>query len=49
MNEIKKSIQDVKEEINEDIEILKNNQSKGNNSISQMKLQLKLGKQSGGS
>jgi hypothetical protein len=33
MNEIKKTIQDMKEEINKDMETLKNNQSKINNSI----------------
>jgi gas vesicle protein len=34
MNEIKKTIQDMKEEINKDTETLKNNQSEINNSIS---------------
>jgi hypothetical protein len=34
MNEIKKTIQDMKEEINKDMEILKDNQSEINNSIS---------------
>jgi hypothetical protein len=37
MNEIKKTIQDRKEEINKVMETLKNNQSKINNSISQNK------------
>jgi uncharacterized protein YdhG (YjbR/CyaY superfamily) len=32
MNEIKKTIQDMKEEISKDLETLKNNQSKINNS-----------------
>jgi gas vesicle protein len=35
MSEIKKTIQDMKEEINKDMETLKNNQSEINNSISQ--------------
>jgi predicted nucleic acid-binding Zn-ribbon protein len=35
MNEIKKMIQDMKEEMNKDIETLKNNQSKISNSILQ--------------
>jgi gas vesicle protein len=35
MNEIKNTIQDMKEEINKDMETLKNNQSEINNSISQ--------------
>jgi hypothetical protein len=34
MHEIKKTIQDMKEEINEDMETLQNNQSEVNNSIS---------------
>jgi gas vesicle protein len=34
MHEIKKTIQDMKEEINEDMETLQNNQSEINNSIS---------------
>jgi gas vesicle protein len=37
MNEIKKGIQYMKEEINKDAETLKNNQSKINNSTSQIK------------
>jgi hypothetical protein len=38
MNEIKKTIQDMKEEINKDMETQKNNQSEINNSISQIKI-----------
>jgi predicted nucleic acid-binding Zn-ribbon protein len=38
MNEIKKTIQDMKEEINIHMETLKNNQSKINNSISQINI-----------
>jgi chaperonin cofactor prefoldin len=49
MSKIEKTIQDMKEEINKDMEILKTNQSKINNSISQVSnyLNQKLGKQSG--
>jgi gas vesicle protein len=36
MNEIKKTIQAMKEEINKDMETLKKNQSEINNSISQI-------------
>jgi gas vesicle protein len=41
MNKIKKTIQDMKEEISKDGETLKNNQSEINKSISQKKFQLK--------
>jgi gas vesicle protein len=41
MNEIKMTIQDIKEEINKDMETLKNNQSKINKSISQIKISIK--------
>jgi chaperonin cofactor prefoldin len=41
MNEIKKTIQDMKEEINKYMETLKNNQSGINNSISQIKVSIK--------
>jgi prophage DNA circulation protein len=41
MNEIEKTIQDMKEEINKDMETLKNNQSKINNSISQINITIK--------
>jgi SMC interacting uncharacterized protein involved in chromosome segregation len=41
MNEMKKTIQDMKEEINKDIETLKSNQSEINNSISPKKSQSK--------
>jgi gas vesicle protein len=41
MNKIKKTMQDMKEEINKDMETLKNNQSEISNSISQKKSQLK--------
>jgi hypothetical protein len=41
MNEIKKTIQDMKEEINKDMETLKNNQSEINNSISQINSTIK--------
>jgi hypothetical protein len=37
MNEIKKTMQDMKEEINKGIEILKNNQFEMNSSIFQIK------------
>jgi hypothetical protein len=37
MNEIKKTIQDMKEEINKDMETEKKNQSEINNSVSQIK------------
>jgi uncharacterized coiled-coil protein SlyX len=40
MNENKKTIQDMKEEINKNMEILKNNQSEINNSISQTKISI---------
>jgi predicted nucleic acid-binding Zn-ribbon protein len=40
MNEIKKTMQNVKGEINKDIEILKNNQSEINSSISQRKISI---------
>jgi hypothetical protein len=36
MNEIKKTMQDMKEEINKNIKILKDNQSEMNSSISQI-------------
>jgi predicted nucleic acid-binding Zn-ribbon protein len=41
MNEIKQMIQDMKEDINKDMEILKNNQYKINNSISQINITIK--------
>jgi esterase/lipase len=40
MNEIKKTMQDMKEVINKDIEILKNNQSEVNSSLSQIKISI---------
>jgi chromosome segregation ATPase len=40
MNEIKKTIQDMKEEISTDMETLKNNQSEINNSISEIKISI---------
>jgi predicted nucleic acid-binding Zn-ribbon protein len=41
MDEIKKSIQGMKEEINKDMENLKNNQSKINKSMSQTNITIK--------
>jgi peptidoglycan hydrolase CwlO-like protein len=41
MNEIKKTMQDMKEEINKSMETLKNNQSEINNSKSQIKISIK--------
>jgi predicted nucleic acid-binding Zn-ribbon protein len=41
MNEIKITIQDMKEKINKDMKTPKNNQSKLNNSISQINITLK--------
>jgi chromosome segregation ATPase len=41
MNENKKTMQDMKEETNKDIEILKNNQIEMNSSISQIKIPIK--------
>jgi hypothetical protein len=41
MNEIKKTIQDMKEEMDKYMETLKNNQSGINNSISQIKVSIK--------
>jgi predicted nucleic acid-binding Zn-ribbon protein len=38
MDKIENTIQDMKEEINKDMETLKNNQSKINNSISQINI-----------
>jgi hypothetical protein len=38
MNEIKKTMQDIKEELNKDTEILEKNQSDINSSISQTKI-----------
>jgi peptidoglycan hydrolase CwlO-like protein len=38
MNEIKKSVQDMKGEINKDMETLKSSQSEINNSISQINI-----------
>jgi hypothetical protein len=40
MNEIKKTIQDMKGEINKYMETLKNNQSEINNSISQINISI---------
>jgi gas vesicle protein len=42
MSEIKKTIHDIKEEINKDMETLKNNQSEINNLISQIKISIKI-------
>jgi vancomycin resistance protein YoaR len=42
MNEIKKAMQSMKEEINKDIEIMKNNQFEMNSSITQIKSQSKV-------
>jgi gas vesicle protein len=41
MNEIKKTIQDLTEEISKDMETLKNNPSEIYNSISQIKISIK--------
>jgi predicted nucleic acid-binding Zn-ribbon protein len=41
MNEIKKAMQDMKEELNKDLEILKKNKSEMNNSIFQIKISIK--------
>jgi gas vesicle protein len=41
MNEIKKTIQDMKEEINKDMETLKNNLPKISNSISLINITIK--------
>jgi hypothetical protein len=41
MNGIKKTSQDMKEEINKDMETLKNNQSEINNLISQINITIK--------
>jgi peptidoglycan hydrolase CwlO-like protein len=50
MNEMKKTTQDMKEEINKDMETLKNNQSEINNATYQINItNQKLGKQSGAS
>jgi gas vesicle protein len=38
---LRRLIQDIKEEINKDIETLKNNQSEINNSISQINIAIK--------
>jgi predicted nucleic acid-binding Zn-ribbon protein len=40
MNEIKKTMQNMKEESNKDIEILKKNQSEMNNLMSQIKISI---------
>jgi gas vesicle protein len=40
MNEIKKTIQNLKEEISKDMETLKNNQSEINNCILQIKISI---------
>jgi hypothetical protein len=40
MHEIKNTMQDMKEEINKDTEILKNNQSEMNSSIFQIKVSI---------
>jgi chaperonin cofactor prefoldin len=40
MNEVKKTIQNRKEETNKDMKSLKNNQSKINNSISQINISI---------
>jgi prophage DNA circulation protein len=40
MNEIRKTIQDMNEVINKDMETLKNNQSEINNSVSQAKISI---------
>jgi hypothetical protein len=48
MNKNKKTMQDMKEEINKDIKILKNNQSEINSSkIPSKNINQKLGEQSG--
>jgi gas vesicle protein len=44
MSKIKRTIQNMKEEINKDMETLKNNQSEINETISQIKFNWKLGK-----
>jgi uncharacterized protein (DUF342 family) len=49
MNKIKKTVQDMKEEINKDMEILKNNQPEINNSTSQIKISVKSWVKSGAS
>jgi deferrochelatase/peroxidase EfeB len=42
MNGIKKTMQDTKEKINKDMETLKNNESKINNSLSQINIAIKI-------
>jgi esterase/lipase len=42
MNEIKKTMQGMNEEINKNMETLKNNQSEINNSISKIKIYIKI-------
>jgi predicted nucleic acid-binding Zn-ribbon protein len=41
MNEIKKAMQDMKEELNKHLEILKKNKSEMNNSVFQIKISIK--------